>query len=345
MADIRQGDNADTRSSAARRSPRKPAHSGAAVEGIDLNRILVGDCRELLASLPESVFQTCVTSPPYFGLRDYGNAKQIGMEETVEEYVAALVRAMRSVRRVLRDDGTLWLNLGDSYANDAKWGGASTHQGLSRRAHAPRMKRETGLPPKCLAGAPWRVALALVADGWTLRADIIWAKPNPLPESVSDRPSKAHEYVFLLAKSERYFYDAAAIQERATGNKPGNKPGNKYDNALAAGDERHRTKANLSKIQAVETRNARSVWSIGSEPYSGAHFATMPSALAARCIMAGSRAGDAVLDPFLGSGTVAAAAESLGRSWIGCELNPEYAELARARTAQTGLPMSEVARG
>jgi len=255
--------------------------------------------------------------------------------------VAVLVDALRAVRRVLRDDGTLWLNLGDSYANDMKWGGATSGKhakGLhGEAAGIGRGKRSTGLPPKCLAGAPWRVALALVDDGWTLRADIIWAKPNPLPESINDRPTKAHEYVFLLAKSERYFYDPDAIRERASGKPPGNTTDSKRESALRAGDERFRTSANLSNIQAVDTRNARSVWTIGSEPYSGAHFATMPSALASRCIMAGSRPGDAVLDPFLGSGTVAAAAEALGRRWVGCELNEQYAELARERTAQTGL--------
>lgn len=321
---------------AKRRSPVRVAHTGAPAKGFPLNQILVGDCRETLALLREGSFQTCVTSPPYFGLRDYGHPQQIGLEETVEEYVSVLVDALRAVRRVLRDDGTLWLNLGDSYANDSKWGGASTHQGLTRRAHVPRGKRDTGLPPKCLAGAPWRVALALVADGWTLRSDIIWAKPNPLPESVSDRPTKAHEYVFLLSKSERYFYDPDAIKERASARPPGASTG-KREAALAAGDERFRTSANLSKIPAVETRNARTVWTIGSEPYSGAHFATMPSALASRCIMAGSRVGDAVLDPFLGSGTVAAAAEALGRMWIGCELNEAYVQLARERTAQVGI--------
>jgi len=279
--------------------------------------ILAGDCRETLKTLPAESVQTCVTSPPYFGLRDYGHAAQIGLEETPDEYVAQLVAVFREVRRVLRDDGTLWLNLGDSYANDGKWGGYSGGKhtkALHGDTGVGRERRTTGLKPKDLIGIPWRVAFALQADGWWLRQDIIWHKPNPMPESIKDRCTKAHEYVFLLSKSASYFYDAKAVQEKATGKPPGNKT-----------------------HKAADERNRRSVWTIGSKPYAGAHFATMPPELAALCIQAGSRVGDTVLDPFLGSGTTGEVAEALGRRWVGCELNPAYVKQAEARTAQVGL--------
>lgn len=303
--------------------------------------IITGDCRETLKTLPAESVQTCVTSPPYFGLRDYGHAAQIGLEETPEQYVAQLVEVFREVRRVLRKDGTLWLNLGDSYAgNGAAYDdSSSTLQGSkqSARMGAKRqVKRGTGLKPKDIIGIPWRVAFALQADGWWLRQDIIWAKPNPMPESIKDRCTKAHEYVFLLSKSAPYFCDMRAVQEPATGKPPGNKT-HKAADAYAAGDEKHRTKVGLCSIKALDERNRRSVWTIPTKPYAGAHFATMPPELAALCIQAGSRVGDTVLDPFLGSGTTGEVAESLGRRWVGCELNPEYVEQAKVRTAQMGL--------
>ena len=260
--------------------------------------VLEGDSRTVLATLPEASVQCCVTSPPYFGLRDYGHNGQIGLEATTDDYVAEMVALFREVRRVLKDDGTLWLNLGDSYAGSGK----GPSQSLSAEARDMTHTMHTafvpdGLKPKDLIGIPWRVAFALQADGWYLRSDIIWHKPNPMPESVTDRPTKAHEYVFLLTKSARYYYDAAAIAEPSID----------------------------------DTRNARTVWSITTQPYKGAHFATMPPELARRCIFAGSKTGDTVLDPFGGAGTTGLVADRLGRDAMLIELNPTYAEMARQR--------------
>jgi DNA modification methylase len=298
---------------------------------------VIGDCRETLRTLEPGRFQTCVTSPPYWGLRDYGHPDQLGLEPTPAEYVAHMVEVMREVRRVLRDDGTLWLNLGDCYAGAAGnrngIGEASTLTGsrtYGRKCDNERRERDDGLPPKNLVGIPWRVAFALQDDGWYLRLDIIWAKPNPMPESVTDRPTKSHEYLFLLSKSERYYYDKDAIAEQAV---------------FGSGNS-HFTKAAASQMRPVGqgprkeddgTRNARSVWTIATQPYNGAHFATMPPDLAERCVLAGSRMGDTVLDPFLGSGTVGMVAERNGRRWFGCELQPDYEPLIKQRTAQLGL--------
>lgn len=288
-----------------------------------LNRTIIGDCRQTLGTLPESLFQCCVTSPPYWLLRDYAHPDQIGMEAAPLKYVEALVAVFRLVRRALREDGTLWLNLGDSYAASAGGGMGKNSAYLDRSAARLGVREQkatkvvAGLKPKDLCGIPWRVALALQADGWYLRSDIIWAKPNPMPESVTDRPTKAHEYVFLLAKSERYFFDAEAIKEKAT----------HAGRVLEVGD----------------TRNSRTVWTVPSQGYDGAHFATMPRALAERCVMAGSRIGTAVLDPFMGSGTTGLAAEGLGRKWLGCELTEDYGSLISQRTAQSGLPWPEEA--
>lgn len=344
-----------------------------------MNRVIFGDCRETMRDLKAQGVrvQCCVTSPPYYGLRDYGHPGQIGLEKTPAEYVAALVEVFEVVRELLADDGVLWLNLGDSYANDAKWGGSSggKHvQALHGNTGIGRGKKDTGLKPKDLVGAPWRVAFALQEAGWYLRQDIIWHKPNPMPESVTDRCTKAHEYLFLLTKSERYFWDAEAMQERATGALPGNQT-HKHTTALEEGDEKHRTKAGLVAYaqrqrskrdsfkrddskraevmpgQAVGThrpdreesdwdtgmRNRRSVWTVPTQPYAGAHFAVFPAALIEPCVLAGSRPGDVVLDPFMGSGTTAQVAQALGRQWIGCELNTEYAPLQQARTAQAAL--------
>ena len=300
-------------------------------------RLLTGDCRTILPTLPEGSVQCCVTSPPYFGLRDYGHAAQIGLEPTPDAYVAEMVAVSREVRRVLADDGVLFLNLGDSYAS----GEIGRHDGSSGRrigghkvstkfAKRQQARIETGMAAKNLLGIPWRVAFALQSDGWYLRSDIIWHKPNPMPESVTDRPTKAHEYVFLLTKSARYFYDAAAISE------PSIHAGRvvEYDgmqkNSDAAEDPRMRTR--IAKTTAVkDTRNVRSVWTISTKPYKGAHFATMPPDLAERCILAGSRRGDTVLDPFSGSGTTAAVAVGHGRNAIGIEANVEYQRLAMER--------------
>jgi len=290
-------------------------------------RILIGDCLEVLRGLPRGMAQTCVTSPPYYGLRDYGHAGQIGLEATPDAYVARLVDVFREVRRVLRDDGTLWLNLGDSYASDSKWGGATGGKhvkALHGEAGAGRGKRQTGMKDKDLLGIPWMVAFALRADGWYLRSAIVWHKPNPMPESVRDRPTSAYEQVFLLSKRASYYYDAAAIAEQSEGREL-------FGNSRSKGHCEQRQDNDRRDMTPTETRNARNVWTIATQPYSGAHFATMPPALAERCIKAGSKPGDMVLDPFGGAGTTGLVADRLGRSATLIELNPEYARLARER--------------
>lgn len=303
--------------------------------------LLTGDCRDVLRSLPECFrVDCCVTSPPYYGLRDYGHDGQIGLESTPDDYVARLVEVFREVRRVLADDGTLWLNLGDSYNGymaNQRGTGLETGRQHSRKYIEPGAGLRTiGLKNKDLLGIPWRVAFALQADGWYLRQDIIWAKPNPMPESVKDRCTKAHEYIFLLSKSARYWYDAEAIAERAIGNTPGNVTPNKH-----AGEPFAETKANLSAIGPVDVRNRRSVWTVATEGYAGAHFATFPPALIEPCILAGCPAGGTVLDPFSGSGTTGQVALQQGRKYLGIELNPEYQALAIERitphAAQTRL--------
>jgi len=306
--------------------------------------ILIGDCLEVLRGLPDGMAQTCVTSPPYYGLRDYGHAGQIGLEETPGAYVARLVEVFREVRRVLRDDGTLWLNLGDSYNSGASGGlggstllGGQSNQRQSNRAESRKKRHDAeGLKTKDLFGIPWMVAFALRADGWWLRQDIIWHKPNPMPESVTDRCTKAHEYVFLLTKSARYFYDAAAIAEQAERGDAGSR----FDQGKTA--QRSITPpADGARIDDGK-RNARSVWPMATQPYSGAHFATMPPALAERCIKAGSKPGDMVLDPFGGAGTTGLVADRLGRGATLIELNPEYARLARERiTADAPLLVAQ----
>lgn len=331
--------------------------------------ILQGDVRETLRALETGSVQTCVTSPPYFGLRDYGVSGQIGLEPTPAEYVEQMVAVFREVRRVLRDDGTLWLNLGDSYTGSASTGGTGKETDYTGKRSLPN-KRAEGLKPKDLIGIPWRVAFALQADGWYLRQDVIWHKPNPMPESVRDRCTKSHEYLFLLSKSERYYWDAEAMQEPAVGGLPGNTT-HKHTSAYEAGDDRARTKAGLvayaerqrSKRDSfkrggskraevipgqsvgthrpdrpeseydVFTRNRRSVWTVATRPYKGAHFATFPPALIEPCILAGAPFNGLVLDPFTGSGTTAAVALQHGRRFIGCELNPDYIKLAEARIA------------
>jgi DNA modification methylase len=349
--------------------------------------LLLGDVRETLAALPDGSVHCCVTSPPYFGLRDYGTGeweggdvdcahlgaargdtgdkyrdrcrkcgatridRQIGLEPTPDAYVAEMVKVFREVRRVLRDDGTCWINLGDSYAGSGKGGNPedgkqSTNKGsqsigvlygkggeTARQAavtNVTRKSHEIGIKPKDLIGIPWRVAFALQADGWYLRSDIIWHKPNPMPESVTDRPTKAHEYLFLLTKSERYAYDADAIAEPA----------------VTAGDTRHlRTDTrkavepkcvdNGSRLRTgnpqAPDRNKRSVWTVNTHPYPEAHFATFPPKLIEPCIKAGCPAGGTVLDPFGGSGTTALVALDLGCNAILCELNPDYLAMAAKR--------------
>jgi DNA modification methylase len=286
-------------------------------------RILEGDCMDRMKELDAGSIQTVVTSPPYWGLRDYNAPGQLGLESTPEEYVSKMVEVFREVRRVLRDDGTVWLNMGDSYA--ANGAVAEAPDTKNPKAGALRVdSRRTGLKPKDLVGIPWRLAFALQADGWYLRSDIIWAKPNPMPESVTDRPTKAHEYVFLLTKSARYFYDADAVREPAlrAGDIPGGDNGRGVD---AFGVKPHAP----FNGEVPAGRNLRSVWNIPTEPFPEAHFATFPKALVEPCIKAGSKPGDMVLDPFAGSGTTGVVALRLGRSFIGIELAPAYAEMAR----------------
>jgi DNA modification methylase len=299
-------------------------------------RILVGDNRARLRELPDQSVQMCVTSPPYFGLRDYGHDGQIGLEATPDAFVAELVGVFREVKRVLRDDGTLWLNLGDSYTGAANSGGANKNDGgpAYRVGNLPP-KQGNGLKSKDLIGIPWRVAFALQADGWYLRSDIIWHKPNPMPESVTDRPTKSHEYIFLLTKSEWYYYDAAAVAEPA-------QDGAKAFNGSPTYADGDRNDAGRRDKNAIETRNKRSVWTVSTSPYKGAHFATFPPALIEPCIKAGSREGDVVLDPFGGAGTTGLVADRLGRSSVLCELNPTYAKMAADRITQDNPMFTQV---
>ena len=302
-----------------------------------MNIIEFGDCRETMRRWAAFGFktQTCVTSPPYFGLRDYGHPGQIGLEQTPEQYIAAMVEVFRCVRDVLADDGTLWLNIGDSYAGGSKPGEKRPGSGRADGIVDDRGQRNRngvglveGCKPKDLIGIPWMLAFALRADGWYLRQDIIWHKPNPMPESVRDRCTKAHEYIFLLSKSDRYFFDSDAIKEPAKVSSEGIRfGGSKYGDS---NDPKHATKSgNVSK--EYEKANKRSVWTVATRPYKGAHFATFPPALIEPCILAGSRPGDIVLDPFVGSGTTAQVALHHGRQYLGCELNPKYAELQNER--------------
>lgn len=295
-------------------------------------QIRQGDCRDVLRTLPEQSVQTCVTSPPYFGLRDYGHDGQRGAEATPDEFVAALVEDFRQVRRVLRDDGTVWLNLGDSYV-----GGGGGNYGSGLNAARPvehttnAIRPSAGLKSKDLIGIPWLVAFALRADGWYLRSDIIWHKPNPMPESVTDRPTRAHEYLFLLSKGPRYFYDADAIREDAGDWGTRERSGPLYADDGSAYPNANGHKGLTDMQYAERGRNKRSVWTIATQPYAGAHFATFPPKLIEPCILAGSREGDTVLDPFAGAGTTGIVALRHGRSFVGIELSPKYADLACRR--------------
>jgi len=316
-------------------------------------RILVGDCRAVLRTLPDASVHCVVTSPPYFGLRDYGIEGQIGLEPTPDEFVAALVGVFREVWRVLRDDGTLWLNLGDTYCAKppgTKRPGASnssTLNGIASEAYRATLdkgtgtKRDTsripGLKPKDLIGIPWRVAFALQADGWYLRQDIIWHKPNPMPESVRDRCTKAHEYVFTLSKSPRYYYDANAIEEPATSEKQkkwtdgGSEKQRGHGRRHAGFNGRYAER--IAKDGAPTARNRRSVWTVATHPFTGAHFATFPPALIEPCILAGCPEGGTVLDPFGGVGTTGLVADRECRNAILIEISSVYADVARSRIA------------
>jgi DNA modification methylase len=330
-------------------------------------QILQGDCLAHLRELPHESVQCCVTSPPYWGLRDYGVEGQLGLERTPEEFVGKLVIIFREVRRVLKKDGTLWLNLGDSYATGA--GGVGECPGGGKQGENWKLRGKTtppnrlplpGLKPKDLCGIPWRCAFALQQDGWYLRSDIIWAKPNPMPESVTDRPTKSHEYIFLMAKSERYFYDSDAIKEPAVcadeaqwaGDMAGLNSGEswvgtgKSTRRFARGGRNafrgqghfrdgsgpaNRDGRDMADVGATVVRNKRTVWNIATKPFKGAHFATFPPKLIEPCILAGSKRNDTVLDPFSGAGTTGLVALRHGRTYLGIELNPDYVEMSKRR--------------
>lgn len=277
-----------------------------------INECIFGDCRESIDKMKEEgiTVQTCITSPPYYGLRDYGHDGQLGLEQTPEEYIENMVGVFRKVKEVLADDGTLWVNIGDSYYNYRpgnlsypKQSIASNNQDLPAIS-AKRNTKLAGYKEKDLIGIPWMLAFALRADGWYLRQDIIWSKPNPMPESVKDRCTKSHEYIFLLSKNQNYYFNADAIKEPSV-------DGN--------------------------GRRKRSVWEVQLKPYKGAHFATYPTDLILPCILASSRPGDVVFDPFFGSGTTGYVAERTGRRWIACELNNDYKHLQDQRLGRTGL--------
>ena len=296
-----------------------------------VNKILFGDCRETLKTI-DTKARMCVTSPPYYGLRNYGGEdKQIGMEQTPEEYIEQLVDVFRSVRDVLTDDGTLWLNIGDTYYNYRSDGNYPKQTVSRTKQDLPDFSPVRGnklhnLKSKDLIGIPWMLAFALRADGWWLRQDIIWNKPNPMPESVKDRCTKSHEYIFLLSKSKNYYYDNEAIKEPVKqdwGTRDRTK--GKYHNE-GTGLQPH---SGLTK--SYTTKNKRSVWTVTNKPYKGAHFACFPPDLIEPCILAGSREGDIILDPFMGSGTTAMVAKKHNRNYLGCELHEDYASLQTDR--------------
>jgi DNA modification methylase len=291
--------------------------------------LLIGDVLDKLKELEDKSVNMCVTSPPYWGLRDYGNESQIGLEENPQDYINVMVEVFREVKRVLADDGTLWLNIGDSYSGSGK-GPAGN---LGKKHNERHLEKKTGglvpegTKPKDLVGIPWMLAFALRADGWYLRQDIIWAKPNPMPESVKDRCTKSHEYVFLLSKSPKYYFDSEAIKE---------------DGVIPAGTKGAKGSVERQGIKGVNARppvykiydgkrNKRDVWTINTRPFAGAHFAVMPEALVEPCVLAGSAVGGTVLDPFTGSGTVGVVSLRHQRNFIGVEINPEYAEIAKKR--------------
>ncbi len=352
-----------------------------------IDKVIQGDCIDVLKTLPDGIVNTCITSPPYFGLRDYGTGewiggdsnckhrreskksdktitghknfdamlgvgdaiyksvcplcgairvdKQIGLEETPDQYVQRLVEVFREVRRVLRDDGTLWLNLGDSYAGSGR--GPTGENGLGNQQKrqgfdSPKVVIPDGLKPKDLIGIPWRVAFALQADGWYLRQDIIWHKPNPMPESVTDRCTKAHEYIFLLSKSKKYYYDYDAIKEPSVcyGTDARSDCGNiRYEGKRT--EDTTGKNGQDSFVTRNSTRNKRSVWTVSTKPFKEAHFATFPEELISPCVLAGCPESGLVYDPFMGSGTTAYVAKKLARHYLGSELNQEYIEIANRR--------------
>ncbi|MCP4798315.1 MAG: site-specific DNA-methyltransferase [bacterium] len=298
-------------------------------------KILQGNCLEVLKDLPEQSVNTCITSPPYWGLRDYGEGEQLGLEDSPDKFVENLVSVFREVKRVLRDDGTVWLNLGDSYSS----GGRTTTTNQTLRGDkdygVTRPKPSKGIKPKDLIGIPWRVAFALQADGWYLRQDIIWHKPNPMPESVKDRCTKAHEYIFLLSKNAKYYFDNEAIKQPAK---------------WIVGDDRgkradtRRNKKGMNSMSGITKAkvNKRSVWTVTTKPFKGAHFATFPPDLIEPCVLAGCPEGGTVLDPFGGAGTTGLVAEQNNRDSILIELNPDYIEIAKERLNNDAPLFNEV---
>lgn len=306
-----------------------------------MNKVYWGDCRDSMRQMAkESVkVQMCVTSPPYYGLRDYGADGQIGLEQTPQEFIDNLVEVFACVWDILADDGTLWVNLGDSYA---RVGGDSSQKGRhwDNRKNNPttghnRYAKDMGVKEKNLLGMPWRLAFALQEFGWYLRQDIIWHKPNPMPESVTDRCTKAHEYIFLLSKNQKYYFDNEAIKEEGV-----YPEGTKAAKGSVERQNQQGVNARPPEYKIYDgMRNKRDVWTVPVKPYSGAHFAVYPEELIQPCILAGSRVGDIVLDPFFGSGTTGQVCQNLGRKWIGCELNKDYEKLQNERLVQQGLEL------
>lgn len=346
------------------------------MSNIELNIIHHSDALEGLKSLPNGCVNCCVTSPPYWALRNYGVEGQIGMERTPDEYVETMVRVFSEVHRVLADDGTLWINIGDTYyggkgSNGASLAYSSSNKAINQKALIGTIPGEArpndlpipGLKPKDMVGIPWLLAFALRADGWYLRQDIIWSKPNPMPESVNDRCTKSHEYIFLLTKSKKYYFDGKAISEecspnthlrisqdlvkqigsyRSHGGLKANGPMKavkaKFKQAEPGSGIKNNSSFNTAVCMPVDKRNKRSVWTVTTKGYSEAHFATFPEALIVDCIKAGSKWGGVVLDPFMGAGTTALVARKLNRNFIGFELNPEYIKIANRRLEdQLGL--------
>lgn len=318
-----------------------------------MDKILQGDALSTLKTLPSESIDCIITSPPYWGLRDYGMEGQIGLEKTPQSFVKSLTEVFEECRRVLKKDGTFWLNIGDSYCSfrdsksepDSLRGpSAGTKVPLSNNRN-PSNLRSAGLKHKDLAGVPWRLAFALQEAGWYLRADIIWHKPNPMPESVTDRPTKAHEYIFLLTKSEKYFYDGEAIKEKSVYTDARAGLGNiRYQGKRTEGEYlspglRQKANGQQAFVKVTEDRNKRSVWSVTTKPFTDAHFATFPEDLIEPMVLAGCRRGGVILDPFMGAGTTAVVAKKLGRQYLGLELNPAYIKIAEDRIAHTPSPL------
>lgn len=342
--------------------------------------IFVGDVRTTLEAIPDKSVQCCVTSPPYWGLRDYGDDGQIGLEQTPDEYVSEMVAVFRQVHRILADDGVLWLNLGDTYAGNNSRASNNGRAGYGNPRETVVSRIPEGLKPKDLIGIPWRVAFALQADGWWLRQDIIWHKPNPMPESVTDRCTKSHEYVFLLTKDNRYFFNHEAIKEPAVyagdnrGARTDSRRGTRM-NSMSGVTKAMKNKRNVWKQnidihkmaqniyeyallngmgaspdiieqmianEIYDVNGMDSVWTLSTKPFKGAHFAVMPESLVLPCVLAGSKPGDTVLDPFTGSGTVAVVALDNGRNFVGTEINSEYADIAYNRIIERKPETSKV---